>query len=70
MCRIGKPRVALKYLQMALKLERENRQTTGAELAATYLNMCAIHSELSQHKEAIDKAAKSVLLIKQYIKTT
>lgn len=55
---------------MALKLERENRQTTGAELAATYLNMCAIHSELNQHKEAIDKAAKSVLLIKQYIKTT
>ena len=55
---------------MTLKLERENKHTTGAELAATYLNMCAIHSELNQHKEAIDKAAKSVLLIKQYIKTT
>lgn len=44
--RIAKPRVALKYLKMALQLEQDNSQTTGAELAATHLNLCAIHSEL------------------------
>lgn len=63
-----KPRVALKYLKMALKLEKGNRDTKAPELAATYLNLCAIYSELSLHGEAINKAVKSVLLIKTYLK--
>lgn len=53
---------------MALKLEKSNDQTTGPELAATYLNQCAILSELKQHKEAINKAVKSVIIIKTYLK--
>ena len=63
-----KPRVALKYLNMALRLEKQNRSTKAPELAATYLNLCAIYSELNLHGEAINKAVKSVVLLKSYLK--
>lgn len=53
---------------MALKLEKNDQDSTGAELAATYLNLCAIYSELAQHSEAINKAVKSVMLIRNYLK--
>ena len=53
---------------MALNLEKANKETTPPELAATYLNLCAIHSELEQHGDAINKAAKSVMLIRNYLK--
>ena len=62
-----KPRVALKYLTMALNLEKSNRETKAPELAATYLNLCAIYSELKMHGEAINKAVKSVVLLKNYL---
>lgn len=53
---------------MALKLEKANKETKAPELAATYLNLCAIYSELNLHGEAIEKAVKSVLIIKTYLK--
>jgi tetratricopeptide (TPR) repeat protein len=65
--KVRKPRVALNYVSMALKIERNNRKTTKGELASTYLNMCAIHSELQQHQEAIAKAAKAIMLIRSQL---
>jgi hypothetical protein len=41
---------------------------TGAELAVTYLNLCAVYSELNHHHEAINKAIKAVVLCKNYVK--
>ena len=55
-------------MKMALQLEKGNRQVTGAELASTYLNLCAIYSELGHHQEAINKAVKSVMLVRSYLK--
>jgi hypothetical protein len=63
-----KPRVALKYLTMALNLEKHNQETKAPELAATYLNLCAIYSELKMHGEAINKAVKSVVLLKNFLR--
>lgn len=39
------------------------------ELATTHLNLCTIHSQLTQHQEAISHAVKSVLIIKTYLKS-
>lgn len=66
--KVRKPRVALNYMSMALKIEQNNRKTTKGELASTYLNLCAIHSELKQHSEAIAKAAKAIMLIRAQLK--
>lgn len=63
-----KPRVALNYLEMALKIEKESKLSTGAELASTYLNLCAIHSELGQHQEGINKAVNAIMLIRTHLK--
>jgi len=63
-----KPRVALKYLTMALNLEKHNQETKAPELAATYLNLCAIYCELKMHGEAINKAVKSVVLLKNFLR--
>ena len=41
---------------------------TGAELAVTYLNLCAVYSELNHHHEAINKSIKAVVLCKNYVK--
>ena len=62
-----KPRVALKYLKAALKMEKRNKETHSHELASTYMNLCDIYSELGFHSEAINKAIKSILLLKSYI---
>ena len=66
--RIKRPRIALKYLKTALKIEKNDNEVTGAELAVTYLNLCAVYSELNHHHEAINKAIKAVLLCKNYVK--
>lgn len=65
--KVLKPRVALKYLNMALKLEKVSG-VSGPELSATYLNLCAIYSELRLYGEAINKAIKSVVVLKSYLK--
>ena len=41
--------------------------TTAPELASTYLNLCAVYSDLAQHSESVDKALKSVMLIRNHI---
>jgi tetratricopeptide (TPR) repeat protein len=65
--RIKKPRVALKYLKTALKIEKKNPEVQAHDLASTYLNLCAIYSELGFHSEAINKATKSILLLKSHL---
>ena len=39
------------------------------DIASTYLNLCAIYSELGHHSEAINKAVKSILLLKNFLLT-
>jgi len=65
---MNRPRIALTYLKTALKVEKLNKDVSGAELAVTYLNLCAVYSELGNHHEAINKAIKAVLLCKNYVK--
>jgi hypothetical protein len=60
--------VALKFLKTALKIEKRNRFVQAPDLASTYLNLCAIYSELGFHTEAINKATKSILLLKSHVK--
>jgi hypothetical protein len=45
-----------------------DKKVTGAEIAATYLNLCAIYVELGFFAEASNKALKAVLLIQSYLK--
>ena len=52
---------------MALKVEKENPFITAPELASTYLNLCAVYSEMGQFAEAVEKAIKSVMLIRNYL---
>jgi hypothetical protein len=66
-CRIKKPRVALKYLKTALKVEKRSKEVQTHEIASTYLNLCAIYSELGFHSEALVKATKSILLLKGHL---
>lgn len=54
-------------MKMALQLEKSDASITGNELASTYLNLCAIYSELGNHSEAIGKAVKSVMLVRNYL---
>jgi hypothetical protein len=65
--RMKKPRVALKYLKTALKIEKRNKDAQTSDLASTYLNLCAIYSELGFHSEALIKATKSILLLKSHL---
>ena len=54
-------------MNMALRIEKDCKEISAPELAATYLNLCAVYSELQQHAEAADKAVKSVMLIRNYL---
>ena len=47
----GKLRTALQCLQEALNLEWKSRKEDT--LADTYLNLCAVLSQLGKHKEAL-----------------
>ena len=49
-------------------MEKVDTKVTSSELAATYLNLCAIYVELGYFAEASNKALKSVLLIQSYLK--
>lgn len=68
LARVKRPRIALRFLKTALRLEKLDKTVTGAEIAATYLNLCAIYVELGHHGEAANKALKSVMLIQNYLK--
>lgn len=59
--RQGRLKTALKFTELALKIEVVAQ---GAENpAGTYLNMCAILSELGRHQEALDHASCALELL-------
>ncbi len=49
--RIGKPLVALKYMELSLKSDLANNAPLS-HTASTKLNICAILSTLKRHSEA------------------
>jgi tetratricopeptide (TPR) repeat protein len=51
------------YLQSALELEWKDKNT--ATLADTYLNLCAVLSQLGRHNEALENALFSVTLLQE-----
>ena len=57
------PRVALKYLDKAL-----NHDTAGSEnlvkIAETHLNICALRSEIGEHKLALSHSIKALKILK------
>jgi len=57
--RCKKANVSLKYMKQALTLEQCIRQPKSHQ-ASTKLNICAILSQLSKHKEAIKYATSAV----------
>jgi hypothetical protein len=48
-------------------VEKDNPQVQAPELASTYLNLCAVYSELGHFSEAVEKALKSVMLIRNHL---
>ena len=76
----GKAYAALKSLQQALDLEKiylkhfdeltstDDIENAFFEHARTYLNMCAIHSQLGKHHEAIQKTLMAITFIKRSIR--
>lgn len=67
MFRVKQPRSALKYLVAALEFEKDLETTQAHELAATYLNLSAVYSELGQHLKSAEQALKSIILIREFI---
>lgn len=61
----GKLRTALQCLQEALTLEWRSRKEDS--LADTYLNQCAVLSQLGRHKEALENVLFSVTLLQEEI---
>jgi hypothetical protein len=59
--RTGKLKIALTYLEEALKIELEldNPQS----LSDTHLNMCAVLSQLEKHEEALEHVLMSIMLL-------
>jgi len=59
--RIGKLKVALKYLEDALGIEIKLDKTKA--LADTHLNICAVYSQLEKHDTAMNHIMKSIILL-------
>ena len=59
----GKHRTALMYLQGALELEWKSDKCDT--LADTYLNLCAVLSQLGRHSEALENVLYSVTLLQE-----
>ncbi|CAG9332127.1 unnamed protein product [Blepharisma stoltei] len=57
--RLGKFHAAKKYLDKALELIKTNRDVP-IDKSSTYLNCCAVFSNLNKHKEALDYAMQAV----------
>lgn len=57
----GKLRTALMYLQSALELEWKSKKEDT--LADTYLNLCAVLSQLGRHSEALENVLYSITLL-------
>ena len=56
------PNVALYYLQKALSIEAAQGEDQ-VNVAGTHLNICAIHSQLSKHSEALQHAYEAFKLV-------
>ena len=56
------PNVALYYLQKALSIESTQGEDQ-VNVAGTHLNICAIHSQLSKHSEALHHAYEAYKLV-------
>ena len=59
----GKNRTALMYLQEALKLEWKSDKCDT--LADTYLNLCAVLSQLGKHSQALENVLFSITLLQE-----
>lgn len=59
--RVGKPRLALMYLEKMNRIASESLPVTS--LATTHLNYCLILSELGQHTEALMHAMEAVVML-------
>jgi len=59
--RIGKLKIALKYLEDALAIEIKLDKTKA--LADTHLNICAVYSQLEKHDIAMNHIMKSIILL-------
>jgi tetratricopeptide (TPR) repeat protein len=64
----GKLRTALQCLQDALHLEWKSKKEDT--LADTYLNLCAVLSQLGRHKEALENVLFSVSLLQEELFTS
>lgn len=61
--RQGKLHAALQYLQKALKIEA--RLETVENPADTYLNTCAVLSQLGRHQSALEHAQQALILLQE-----
>ncbi|CAD8088820.1 unnamed protein product [Paramecium primaurelia] len=59
--KMGKTRTALQYLQQALSIELQQKQSTS--LPDIYLNLCAVLSQLERHEEAIQHIYLSIIML-------
>ena len=62
---VKQPNVALFYLNQALALEIETFAGPDT-VASTYLNLCAIYSQLGQHKKSLQSAFSALKYLKGY----
>uniref|UniRef100_A0A7S2CPG4 Kinesin light chain n=1 Tax=Florenciella parvula TaxID=236787 RepID=A0A7S2CPG4_9STRA len=61
--RQGKLHAALQYLQKALKIENKLDQVDNP--ADTYLNTCAVLSQLGRHQSALEHAQQALILLQE-----
>jgi tetratricopeptide (TPR) repeat protein len=61
--RKGRLRIALQYLQRALRIETNSNAVVNP--AGTRLNLCAVLSQLGKHEEALQHAQASVILLQE-----
>lgn len=61
--RQGKLHAALQYLQKALKIEGRMKQVDNP--ADTYLNACAVLSQLGRHQSALEHAQQAIILLQE-----
>ncbi|CAD8095344.1 unnamed protein product [Paramecium sonneborni] len=59
--KMGKTRTALQYLQQALQIELQQKQSNS--LPDIYLNLCAVLSQLERHDEAIQHIYLSIIML-------
>lgn len=61
--RLGKLHAALQYLQKALKIESHLEKVDNP--ADTYLNACAVLSQLGRHQSALEHAQQALILLQE-----